>query len=345
MNEKKKNIRLVAFLLFFLILIISITIVLIQLSRRVKMNTDAVTGNTTGNLNNKGLFCEKDDILYFANGYDNNSLYYYNANNGSCKKLADGPVSSINTDDNYIYFVREASRSKGTFGMSSNNFVGIYRMDKKGKRKVRLHNGPVGLAHLINNTIYYQNYSNNYGLHFFSVKIDGDEDVEIFKEAILPTGYYNGSLLYANVENNHFVSIFDDVSRKKNTLYEGDCYFPTVEANCLYYMDISNNYCLKKYNLDTKEEIILTTERLDSFNILGDTIFYQVSDEKNPCLKRMKSDGTNMEVVQNGIFHQISMTKNYTYFTTFNSDTPIYRTPTTGVIDVNTFTEALNAVD
>lgn len=345
MNNKKKNVRLLAFLLFFLALIISITIVLIQLSRRVKMNADTVTGNTTGNLNNDGLFCEYDEILYFANGYDNNSLYYYNANNGSCKKMADGPVSSINVDNNYIYFVRETSSSKGTFGMSSANFVGIYRMDKKGKHKVRLHNGPVGLAHLINNTIYYQNYSNSYGLHLFSVGIDGREDTEILKEAVLPTGYYNGSLLYANVKSNHFVSTLDDVTKKKDTLYEGDCYFPTMEDNCLYYMDISNNYCLKKYNLETQEEIILTTERLDSFNIYGDTIFFQVSDEKNPCLKRMKSDGTNMEVVQNGIFHQISMTKNYTYFTAYNSDTPIYRTPTTGVIDVNIFTEALNVID
>lgn len=345
MNNKKKNVRLLAFLLFFLALIISITIVLIQLSRRVKMNADTVTGNTTGNLNNDGLFCEYDEILYFANGYDNNSLYYYNANNGSCKKMADGPVSSINVDNNYIYFVRETSSSKGTFGMSRANFVGIYRMDKKGKHKVRLHNGPVGLAHLINNTIYYQNYSNSYGLHLFSVGIDGREDTEILKEAVLPTGYYNGSLLYANVKSNHFVSTLDDVTKKKDTLYEGDCYFPTMEDNCLYYMDISNNYCLKKYNLETQEEIILTTERLDSFNIYGDTIFFQVSDEKNPCLKRMKSDGTNMEVVQNGIFHQISMTKNYTYFTAYNSDTPIYRTPTTGVIDVNIFTEALNVID
>lgn len=345
MSDNKKNVRLLAFLLFIFVLIISITIVLLQLSRRVKINATTVTGNTTGNLNNGGFFCEFDNILYFANGYDSNSLYYYNPNNGNCKKLADGPVSSINVDENYIYFVREASSSKGTFGISSANFVGIYRMDKKGNHKTRLHNGSVGLAHLINNSIYYQNYSNSYGFHLFSVGIDGKEDTEILQEAVLPTGYYHGSLLYANVNGNHYVSTLDDATKKKSTLYEGNCFYPTIEDNCLYYMDISNTYCLKKYNLDTQEETTLTTERLDSFNIYGDTIFYQVSDEKNPCLKRMKTDGTNMEVVQSGIFHQISMTKNYTYFTSYNSDTPIFRTPTTGVIDVTTFSEALEAID
>lgn len=32
-------------------------------------------GNTAGNLNNSGYFCEYDGTVYFANAYDSNTLY------------------------------------------------------------------------------------------------------------------------------------------------------------------------------------------------------------------------------------------------------------------------------
>ena len=99
-----------------------------------------------------------------------------------------------------------------------------------------------------------------------------------------------------------------------------------------------------RVDLTTNEKTTLTTERLDTYNLYGDTIFYQVSDADNPCLKRMKTDGSNIELIQSGVFNNINITENYTYFTAYNSDVPIYRTPTTGVVDVTTFTEALDAV-
>ena len=40
------------------------------LTGRVPMNDENTTGNTAGNLNNGGLFCESDGKVYFANAYD-----------------------------------------------------------------------------------------------------------------------------------------------------------------------------------------------------------------------------------------------------------------------------------
>ena len=331
--------------IIIIILLIGILLSITKLSKRVQFNTLPVNGNTTGNLNNSGLFCESNGILYFSNAYDNHALYSYNPNSGNCKKLCEGPVSSINTDSHYIYYVREVSDSEGAFGYSSSAFKGLYRMDLNGKHKTRLYSGSVGNAMLINNRIFFQNYSNDYGFHLYAIDIDGKNETEVLKEAVNPTGYFDNSLYFSNYDGNHNVSEMDPDNFKKETFYEGNCYCPAIQDNYLYFIDAANNYSLAKVDLTTKENTTLTTERLDTYNLYNDIIFYQVSDSERPCLKRMKTDGSNIELIQNGVFHDINITENYTYFTAYNSEVPIYRTPTTGVVDVTIFTEALNAVE
>lgn len=345
MNKQKKSKGQTVILLIILILLMAILFMFFELSKEVKMNDSPINGNTTGNLNNSGLFCEHDGILYFSNGYDNQALYSYNPDNGSCKKLADGPVCNINVDSHYIYYTREASGSQGTFGLSTAAFKGLYRMELNGTKKTCIYNGSIGSAQLINNKIFFQNYSNDYGFHLYSVGIDGTKITEVLAEAVNPTGYYDNFLIFANTNDNHYVTKMDPETEQTETLYEGNCYAPIIQDNCLYYMDIGDNYSLAKVDLTTQEKITLTTERLDTYNIYGDTIFYQVSDSERPCLKRMKTDGSNIELVANGIFNSINITENYTYFVAYNSTSPIYRTPTTGTVDVTIFKEAFDVIE
>ena len=339
-NKKKFTAIIIMMLIFILGIFFAVT----KYSNKIHYNNTPINGNTTGNLNNSGTFCERDGILYFCNTYDNNSLYSYNPDNGNCKKLSDGPVRSINADSHYIYFVREISDSQETFGISTAAFRGLYRMDLNGKKKTCLHNGGVGNAQLINNKLFFQNYSNEYGFRLYSIEINGKNEKEVLQEAVNPTGYYENSLIYCNANENHNVVKMNPETEKTETVYEGNCYFPIIQDNFLYFMDVENNYSLARVNLDTNEKTTLTTERLDTYNLYGDTIFYQVSDSERPCLKRMKTDGSNIELIELGVFCNIHITENYTYFTAFNSAMPIYRTPTTGVVDVTIFTEALDAV-
>lgn len=327
-----------------IVLIVCIIGIISKISKKVQMNELPISGNTTGNLNNSGFFCESNNILYFANAYDNHALYSYNPDNGMCKKLCDGPIKSINVDSHYVYYVRDASETEGTFGFSSSVFKGLYRMELNGKGKTCIYSGSIGNAQLINNRIFFQNYSNDYGFNLYSIDIDGNNEQAVLKEAVNPTGYFNNALYFSNANENHNVTKMNPDTYETELLYKGNCYLPTIQDNFLYFMDVENNYSLAKVDLTTNEKTTLTTERLDTYNIYGDIIFYQVSDTENPCLKRIKTDGSNMEVIQNGVFHDINITKNYTYFTAYNSAIPIYRTPTTGVVDVTKFTEAFDAV-
>ena len=158
MKKKESKRGIIAIITIIVLLVFGTIMMLMKLSTKVQMNTLPISGNTTGNLNNSGLFCESNGILYFANAYDNYALYSYNHNNGKCKKITDGPIKSINADSHYIYYVRQASPTKGTFGFSSSAFVGLYRMDFNGNHKTCLYSGSVENAQLINNKLFFQKF-------------------------------------------------------------------------------------------------------------------------------------------------------------------------------------------
>ena len=68
-----------------------------------------------------------------------------------------------------------------------------------------------------------------------------------------------------------------------------------------------NHYCLTKVNLNTKETTILTNERVDCFNVYGSTIsLLQKSEPAALC--RMQTDGSNSEVISEGIYTDINIT-------------------------------------
>ena len=73
------------------------------------MNDAYTVGNTAGNLNNGGLFCESDGKVYFANAYDNNTLYSMNPNETEQTKLGVNSVASINAGGDYLYYYMESA--------------------------------------------------------------------------------------------------------------------------------------------------------------------------------------------------------------------------------------------
>ena len=57
------------------ILILAVFVIYNIVTNRIPMNPEGTVGNTAGNLNNRGLFCEYDGLVYFSNAYDRGALY------------------------------------------------------------------------------------------------------------------------------------------------------------------------------------------------------------------------------------------------------------------------------
>ena len=128
MSTNKKSV----IILCSVILAIVITFVLLSLTGRVKMSDDNTVGNTAGNLNNGGFFCENDGVVFFSNAYDNNTLYSMNPDESQIKKLGSNYVASLNAGGDYIYYYMESGTNGSGLGFMSRT-AGIYRSNRNGK--------------------------------------------------------------------------------------------------------------------------------------------------------------------------------------------------------------------
>ena len=105
-------------------------------------------------------------------------------------------------------------------------------------------------------------------------------------------------------------------------------------------MDLETDYELHRYNLINQTEEVLSTDRLDFFNVYGNVIFFQKAGTTEAALKRISLDGSNEEIVSEGLYENVNITSRYAYFHAFQSPTPVYHQETFGSINVTTFDAA-----
>ena len=96
--------------------------------RDIKQNPEDTIGNTAGNLNNGGTFCETEDAIYFANPYDENTLYKMNPDLTKIKKLSGAAIGFINCAGDYLYYYQKNSSAASSLGFVV-HVSGIYRSD------------------------------------------------------------------------------------------------------------------------------------------------------------------------------------------------------------------------
>lgn len=336
MTSKAKNI-----LAIIIALVIIIALILCVLfTGRIPENDPDTVGNTPGNLNNGGYFCESDGRVYFANAYDNNALYSMNPDESDMKKLSGNSVSSINAAGNYLYYYMTSNSQSGSGLGYMSQTAGIYRSKKNGKNTAGLGRLNIVTMQLCGNYLYYETYSSQNGTSLDKIKIDKSEQKTVANEIINPNCFANGRIYYNGQSGDHYLHALDVRTDRSSIVWQGDLWNPIVQGNYVYYMDISENYRLCRYNLNEKVVEVLTNERLDMFNVYDNYIYYQVSSADAPALKRMRVDGSSQELVREGVYQNINITSQYVYFNTFNESVPVYRTYTSGPVNVTTFDAA-----
>ena len=346
MHMKQKN-KLSYFSLIVLIVLVFgfiASIVLYNFSKKTTFNLGNVSGNTAGNLYNNGLFCEYNNKIYFSNSYDHGNLYVMNSDGTNIHKLYDDTISYINIAGKYIYYARNNLNEETKASVFRINLFGVYRLNLDGTHLLDLNNEACGAVSLGNNKVFYQHYDGKTALSLRSISIDGKKSESIDFSAINPSCINNGYMFYNNVANNFNLSKMNIEDKTTQTIYDGKCWHPIFDNSYVYFMDIDNNYSLARLNLNTNEKEVLGTGRIDTYNLYGDYIYYQVNDANNPCLCRMKKDGTNAQKIIDGNFCNINITSNYVFFNQFGNDVPIYKVATTGELNVTRFDEAGEAI-
>lgn len=301
----------------------------VYLLKRTHFNDGYVNGNTAGNLYNEGLVCEYDNMIYFANPSDRDRLYVMNSDGSNLTKLCDDSVSFINVDENYVYYVRNNPGTSGDFSFLNFNTNSLCRIDRDGGENsiVILDAEPALYASLVGNYIYYLHYSESEGSSLYKVKIDGSEKQQVAASPFF-TCSVNGQYLYYNgIDKEHYLWRLNTEDDSSGMLYGGNCWMPTVvDGSTVYYMDCDSNYAIASADIETGTKTLLCEDRADCYNVGYGYIYFQRNDPETPALCRMKTDGSEYEVLIEGNHMNIQTTAEYLYFRDYESE-QTYRMP------------------
>lgn len=310
-------------IIVFIIVLVAVIAggVAIYMHNRTRLNDDYVNGNTAGNLYNEGLFCEYDGMIYFANPSDDDKLYCMNADGTNLTKICDDVVSYINVDEHYIYYVRNNPGTAGDFSFLNFNTDSLCRIDHDGDSVLVLDSAPSLYASLVGNYIYYLHYSDSDGSTMYKAKIDGKEQVQVLENSYFTASTSGKYIYYNGIETEHFLWRLNTEDDSYGMLYGGNCWMPTVvDDSVLYYMDCDNRYAIARVDLSTEEKVLLSTDRVDCYNVYGDYIYFQRNDSENPALCRMRTDGSDYEVLVEGNHTNINVTSEHVYFRDYTTE-------------------------
>lgn len=321
MNKKKQSILI----LISCLLLITVLAVVLVLSGRIPKNPPGTIGNTAGNLNNGGLFCEQDGVVYFSNSEVGGSLYSMNPDETNIRKLNDLKVTNILAGGNYLYYFQTGSAGpKSGFGQLP-GMKSFDRCKKNGSGTAALTKDVVVTGQLVDNVLYLLT-SGGSGSSFQKLNIDGSEQTPLGNELINPACALDGKIYYNGTLEDHYLYRLDTADDTVSVVWKGDLWYPLLDGGYVYYLDVANNYRLCRYSLTQDVVQVLTNDRVDCFNVGNGYIYYQ-KNGADPQLICMRTDGTEQRILAEGIFTGINMTSHYVYFKAFGDDSTTYHSP------------------
>lgn len=326
----------------FILVIILVVLFAIYSTHHVAI-PEGTVGQTAGNLNNLGLFCESDGVVYFSNSYDDGTLYSMTPMQTDIKKLYNLEASYINAAGGYVCFHgKSIGQSSGLGSVVAK--PGLYMLKpERAKLKALTSDASQSLI-LVGNDIFFQRYNQTTGPALSKVSLKNYEKEDVLDYFVNPASYYGGKIYFSGNYNDHHLYTLDVKTNEVTDIWSGDIYNPICDGDYVYFMDVFNNYRLCRYHLPSNTIEVITNDRIDTYNYYNGIIYYQKNSQTAPELKRINADGTHEEVVLEGNYTAINITSTYTYFKEFGVDTKTYFTPTFQEINVQEFNAAKNAL-
>lgn len=294
-------------------------------SGRIPMNPEGTVGNSAGNLNNDGLFCEYDGRVYFSNAADQGCLYSMNPDETDVKRLNEMTVRNILAGGRYLFFYQTGSTSESSLGQIS-GMRSFCRSKLNGKGVTTLTRDVVVTGQLVNNYLYLMTSTPSVGPSFYKLKIDKSGQETLASYNINPACARDGVIYYNGTQEDHYLYTLNTANDVSTELWRGNLWYPALDGDYVYYMDVANNYRLCRYSLYMDEVQVLTEDRVDCFNVGGGYIYYQKNGNE-PQLRYMRIDGSENRAVADGNFTHINMTSRYVYFQDFGDDPTTYHVP------------------
>lgn len=316
-------------LIVMLLFVIFAALILVsQFLGRIPANPPGTVGNTAGNINNAGLFCESEGMVYFSNPRDNGNLYSMTVDEQNITQLGNSTVRNILAGGKYLYYFQITASGEGGLGYvrSRNSFN---RCLKSGRDATSMTTDVVVSGQLVGDYLYLLTAGDPTPV-FYKMKTDRSDRQVLAQYQVNPACARDGVIYYNGTQNNHYLYALNTNGDTVSELWEGNIWYPCLDGGYIYYLDVANDYRLCRYNMNQGVIEVLTNDRVDCFNVGGGYIYYQSNSTAAPALKMMGTDGSNPTVVAEGNYTNINMTSRYVYFQEFGAENSLYHCPLGG---------------
>lgn len=209
--------------------------------------------------------CILDDVIYFNNTSDNNSLYSLEAEKETVSQINNLSIRDLTSDKEFLYFINA----------SNDNCLSAFNV--KTKKTSTIIKNKVGNYILNNNNILYQNQSDNNSLYVFN--LDTKKHEKLTTTPVESFDIYKNSILYINPIDNNSIYSLDPTTLKITKLLSIKGKSLKALKDKLYYIDKDSNDKLKAITLNdsnelSSQETIISTP-INNFTLLEEGIFYE----------------------------------------------------------------------
>jgi len=350
---KRKSVvsKIIPIIILIVIIVVSVGLIIYynKLNKIVYNEMSSANGNTPGNLQNGGYFCELDNTVYFRNPFDKGRLYAMDSNGENVRKLNGETVSSINAYGKYLYFSKNNLTSTKSTAAFRGTLFSAMRSNLDGKNVVSLSSDYSGVLTLVGNKVFFQHYESNDEQQtlgsLYSVGIDKADLHEVVKSDISPAGVFGTYIFYAGVEGDHNIYRLNTLTDSSTLFYEGNCYMCIPDGHYLYFLDADDGYKLKRTSSSSSksEAETVISERVATYNVSSNYIYFQIDDDKGKLCRIGKNKiGEEYDVITTGHYEKINVTSKFVYFYKVNNDTDAYRVPTTGAAKIEKLSEVFD---
>lgn len=326
------------------ILLLGVSIgVLIYFNRKeFPENPAEASGNLAGNLYNGGYFCEYQGEVFYSNVFDNYYIYRIKKDQSVVKENIVGAFS-LNIYNGYLYYSKNTKKTDGNWYLSGTPY-GVYRVDLKSNRTKCLTTVLCPYITLCGNTIVLQEYTNT---SLYLSEIDTDKKDGIVRIA---GGNYvvacsdSGYVYYVEKDgNSNNIYRYSPKTKRSSLVFRGNCFQPICIGDILFYIDVEDNYKLKRTLLSSGTTQVISSERCVNYNTDGSVIYYEVENSPSGAfgLYRCDIDGNNVVQISEQACKNINITSDYTYFMYFQDDKVWRRVPTRGSVLIEEFSIVL----
>ncbi|MFD1177976.1 DUF5050 domain-containing protein [Paenibacillus puldeungensis] len=256
--------------------------------------TDLQRGNTSGNLNNNGVYASTDEWIYYCSFLKEGGIYKVKKDGTEKTKISDGSPWYMNIVGDYLYYSGDGWK--------------LIKQKLDGTDKQVLTNGAFHI-NVIGDEIYYTHGAGYQDGYIHKMKTDGTGNTKLSNDHVSEMVVLGDSIYYTSFYQKLFKIDLHGKSKTKllggKTIYELN-----VEGEWLYF-----NYdrMLYKMKTDGTKLTLLSKDDATDINVSEDWIYYSnTSGKKN--LVRIKTDGTGREEINQIKSMEISVIDQFVFF-------------------------------